>query len=506
MGKVVLGASALSSGRLRGDRSYLVTGGLGGDRPGGGGLAGGSWCGGDRAERPPGAGCGRGGGGVEELKERGVEVRVEIADVTDGTAFAEMLARVDAELPPLGGVIHSVGVLSDAALVNQDWERFEKVLWPKVLGAWRLHRATLDRELDLFVLFSSAAGVLGNAGQANHAAANAFLDQLARHRRALGLPGQAIAWGAWSEIGEAEEERERIGEQLGALGVGWMTPEQGLSAFTRLVREDVGTSVAVSVDWSLVSSGPPLLEELVESAGEGAAEGAEDLPGRLRELPPAEREGALIRFVQEELVSVLAAARGAGGGRGVFRVGDGQPDGGGDSEPLNRAFGGAVVLSNTVVFDHPDAARLGAHLAREFGDAGPADARPDARDIPGVGAFGSSGGGAGGDRGDGVPLPGGAGRGGVLGVAAFGSGRGDGGASGRFDDGPGAWRARAVGGVCGRAGPLRRGVFPDCAGGGGAVGPAAAAAAGGELGGAGGRGVGSGESPGEPDGSLWGCV
>ena len=120
-----------------------------------------------------------------------------------------MLARIDGDLPPLGGVIHSVGVLADAALGNQSWETFERVLWPKMLGAWHLHRATEHRELDLFLLFSSIVGTMGNAGQANHAAANAFLDQLAAHRRARGLPGQAIAWGAWSGLGEARST-ERI--------------------------------------------------------------------------------------------------------------------------------------------------------------------------------------------------------------------------------------------------------------------------------------------------------
>ena len=497
-----LGRSAGEVARevVRGDRSYLVTGGLGGI-----GLEVAGWLAERGAgaivlngRRAPDAGAAA---AVEKLRERGVEVRVEIADMTDGAAVDDLLLRVDAEEPPLGGVIHSVGALSDAALVNQDWRRFEEVLWPKVLGAWRLHRATLDRELDLFVLFSSVTGVVGNAGQANHAAANAFLDQLARHRRALGLPGQAIAWGAWSEIGEAEEQRERMGERLDASG-GWMTPEQGLSAFTRLVQEDVVTSVAVSVDWSLVSSGPPLLEELIEPGGESAAEEAGDLPRRLRELPPAEREGALIRFVQEELVSVLRLRAAPAADAGFFELGMDSLMAVELRNRLNRALGGAVVLSNTAVLDHPDVARLGAHLAREFGDAGPAEGLVRApvplglREEERVAIVGMA-----------CRFPAGPDVGAFLGVAAFGSGRGDGGASGRalfVDAETGA--ARSFGGVCGGAGPLRRGVFPDCAGGGGAVGPAAAAAAGGELGGAGGRGTGPGEPPGEPDGGLWGRV
>ena len=180
-----------------------------------------------------------------------------------------MLARIDADMPPLGGVIHSVGVLSDAALTNQTWASFEQVLWPKIVGAWHLHKATLNHDLDLFILFSSRVGVMGNPGQSNHAAANAFLDQLAGHRRALGLPGQSIAWGAWSEIGEAAEQRERIESRRSALGGRWFTPQQGIRALEQLVKEDTTTSVVMSMDWSVfeeaVTEPPALVEELISS-------------------------------------------------------------------------------------------------------------------------------------------------------------------------------------------------------------------------------------------------
>ena len=199
LGKIVVTANPLARGRLRQDRTYLVTGGLGGI-----GCAVAEWLA-DRGagtivlngRRDPDAEARE---TIEALRRKGIRVEVELADVTDIAALDAMLARMDAELPPLGGVIHSVGVLSDAALTNQTWESFERVLWPKIVGAWHLHLATRGRDLDLFVLFSSRVGVMGNPGQANHAAANAFLDQLAGHRRARGLAGQAIAWGAWSDI------------------------------------------------------------------------------------------------------------------------------------------------------------------------------------------------------------------------------------------------------------------------------------------------------------------
>ena len=202
LGKIVLTPPPLLRGQLRQDRTYLVTGGLGGI-----GCAVAGWLADHGARtivlngrRGPSAEAEK---AIDDLRRRGVRIEVELADMTDVAAIDAMLARVDAKLPPLGGVVHSVGVLSDAALTNQTWTSFEKVLWPKIVGAWHLHRATENRDLDLFILFSSRVGVMGNPGQANHAAANAFLDQLAGHRRALGLPGQAIAWGAWSDIGEA---------------------------------------------------------------------------------------------------------------------------------------------------------------------------------------------------------------------------------------------------------------------------------------------------------------
>ena len=173
LGKIVVTTPPLAGERLRPERTYLVTGGLGGI-----GCAVAGWLA-DRGaativlngRRPPDPDAEA---AIAALRARGVDVRVELADVSDAVAVDAMLARTDRELPPLGGVIHSVGVLSDGALGNQSWERFEQVLWPKVLGAWHMHRATASRDLDLFILFSSRVGVMGNPGQANHATANAL--------------------------------------------------------------------------------------------------------------------------------------------------------------------------------------------------------------------------------------------------------------------------------------------------------------------------------------------
>ena len=377
----VLTASPIATGRLREDRTYLVTGGLGGI---GGAVAG--WL----AERGAGVIVLNGRRPPDEaaedvirsLRERGATVQVEIADVADARALRDMLARIDEQLPPLGGVIHSVGALSDAALINQSWERFEEIVWPKVLGAWELHRATEHLDLDLFILFSSMSGVRGNPGQANYSSANAFLDQLARHRRALGLPGQAVQWGAWLGVGEAEQHRERIESTLAASGAEWMTPQQGVRALDRLVRQDLAVGAVTSMDWSTFAAGlrsvPPLIEELLTAASDDFDEAdalAGDLVARVREAPEGERYGILVTFVQDLLQTLLRLPSRPAANVAFFELGI-------DSlmalelrARLNDALGGAYTASNTIAFDYPNAEDLGAHLVealRAAGDETPA--------------------------------------------------------------------------------------------------------------------------------------
>ena len=389
VGKIVLTPPPLARGQLRRDRSYLVTGGLGGI-----GCAVAEWLADHGAgtivlngRRDPDPEAEE---AIAALRERGVRVEVELADVTDTAAIDAMLERMDAKYPPLGGVIHSVGVLSDAALTNQTWESFEQVLRPKILGAWHLHRATMDRDLDLFILFSSRVGVMGNPGQANHAAANAFLDQLAGHRRAMGLPGQAIAWGAWSDIGEAAEQRERIERRRAALGGRWFTPEQGIKALDRLVRQDATTSVVMSMDWSVfeeaVQDRPPLLEDMLSSAeddmpDDSSADG--DVLSRLRSAPAAGPEEVLVSFLQAEVQAVLRLPSAPSPTVGFFDLGMDSLMAVELRNRLNRALSGEYVVSNTAVFDYPDIATLAGHLSEGLGQLGAAaDAPPPAAPEP----------------------------------------------------------------------------------------------------------------------------
>src|SRR5205085_5839248 len=165
---------------------------------------------------------------IEALERAGAQVVVAQADVTREAQVASVLARIDASMPPLRGIIHAAGALDDGLLVNLDRERLAAVMAAKVEGAWNLHALTLNRQLDFFVLFSSVASVLGSPGQGSYAAANAFLDALAHLRRALGLPALTINWGAWAAVGMAA--RANQGRRLALLGMGAIAPQQGLSA------------------------------------------------------------------------------------------------------------------------------------------------------------------------------------------------------------------------------------------------------------------------------------
>ncbi|MCY4384416.1 MAG: SDR family NAD(P)-dependent oxidoreductase [Nitrospinae bacterium] len=382
IGKNVLRMPPLARGSLRQDRTYLITGGMGGI-----GCAVARWLAENGAgtivlngRRDPDPAAKE---VIKDLREGGADVRVEVADVTDCTAVDEVLTRIDEVLPPLGGVIHSVGVLSDGVIENQTWERFEQVMWPKVLGAWHLHQATRNKDLDMFILFSSVTGVVGNSGQSNHAAANAFLDQLAAHRRSLGLPGQAIAWGAWSGIGEAEEQRERIERQLAYTGAGWLTPVQGMKAFDQLVRQDVTAPTVTTVDWSVIAKGlethPPFFEDILEATEPPNRKSEDSAPSagllsRLRDTPAEQQQNLLESFIQQELQAVLRLSSPPSTTVSFFDLGMDSLMAVELRNRLNRALADEYRASNTVVFDYPDVAALARHLAAELEETGAADA------------------------------------------------------------------------------------------------------------------------------------
>ncbi|MEV4630609.1 type I polyketide synthase, partial [Micromonospora sp. NPDC049523] len=185
-----------------------------------------------------------------ELGAAGARVTVLSGDVGQADTVADLLAQVP-DRHPLTAVVHTAGVLDDATVTSLTPERLDGVLRPKVDGAWHLHRLTADQPLTAFIVFSSVSGIVGTAGQANYAAGNTFLDALAAHRRARGLPATSIAWGLWggtsgmgSNLGEGELAR------WGRAGIVGLPPERAIALFDAAGGQDRPLVVAAALDLS----------------------------------------------------------------------------------------------------------------------------------------------------------------------------------------------------------------------------------------------------------------
>ncbi|MFF4484807.1 type I polyketide synthase, partial [Streptomyces sp. NPDC001520] len=316
-----------------------------------------------------------------ELAELGAEVRWAACDVADRGALAETLAALPAD-HPLTAVVHTAGVLDDGVIGSLTPERLEKVLRPKADAAWNLHELTRDLDLSAFVLFSSAAGVFGAAGQGNYAAANAYLDALAQHRTALGLPGTSLAWGLWAAEsgGMAGELDQADVSRMSRGGVAALATDEGKELFDAAGRAGEALLVPVRLDLAAAraeaaSTGvvAPLMSGLVRVPARRTAEGSAGtgaLAQRLARLNGAEQLETLLELVRTQVAAVL--------GYGTA-----------DSVDPDRAFRDlgfdsltAVELRNrlnavtgmrlpaTLVFDYPTSLVLAEHLRDELAGTG----------------------------------------------------------------------------------------------------------------------------------------
>jgi acyl carrier protein len=209
-------------------------------------------------------------------------------------------------------VVNAAGVLDDGVLLQQNRERFERVLGPKVLGSFRLHEATRDLGLDFFVCFSSAAALFGSAGQANYAAANAFMDALAAQRRASGLPGLSVAWGAWAETGMAANLTSGQRQKLAERGVGEIEPRQGLRLLGDLIAEGKALVGVSPMNWAKYFAGVskeqalPYFERLVPTSATAAPkESGGDVLAELRQAPASQRREIVGRYVLDRVARIL---------------------------------------------------------------------------------------------------------------------------------------------------------------------------------------------------------
>ncbi|MFD5438072.1 SDR family NAD(P)-dependent oxidoreductase, partial [Kitasatospora sp. NPDC127067] len=299
-----------------------------------------------------------------ELAALGARAEVVACDAADRDALARVLAAIPAERP-LRGVVHTAGVLDDGVVESLTPDRVATVFRPKADAAVHLHELTAGTDLELFVLFSSAAGTFGSPGQANYAAANSFLDALAARRRALGLPGLSLAWGVWAE---ASAMTGHLGDRAARLGDG-LTAEQGLALLDAALATDRAHLVPVRLDLparpgTADSAVPALLRGLLPGGprrANAAADGP-SLPRQLAGRTPAEQARIVLDAVRADVAQVLghATAEAVAPDRGFVDLGF-------DSltavELRNRLSARTGLrLPATLVFDQPSAARVAEYL------------------------------------------------------------------------------------------------------------------------------------------------
>ncbi|MER5432232.1 type I polyketide synthase [Streptomyces sp. NPDC002588] len=302
--------------------------------------------------------------GSADLSGLDAEVSVVACDVGDRAALAGVLASIPADRP-LTGVVHTAGVVDDGVVSSLTPEQVDAVLRAKADGARHLHELT--RDLDAFVLFSSAAGTLGSAGQANYAAANAYLDALAQHRRASGLPAVSVAWGPWEQpSGMTRRMNAADRARITRFGIGALPTDDALSSFDAAVTADEPAVVSMRLDASaLRGEVPAVLRGLatVRTHREAAAVGLRE---QLTGLPADEQDRRVITAVRTHIAAVL-------GFPGPERVDtqQGLLEMGFDSltavelrNRLNTATG--LRLPATLVFDHPTPTALGRQVSAEL--------------------------------------------------------------------------------------------------------------------------------------------
>jgi myxalamid-type polyketide synthase MxaB len=306
---------------------------------------------------------------IRDLEQQGTQVLVVNCDVSVREDTVKLLEEIKQSMPPLKGIIHAAGVLDDGTLITTSWERFEKVMSPKVAGSWNLHTLTQDIPLDFMIFFSSATSLLGASGQGNYAAGNAFMDALSHYRHAVGLPGLSINWGPW-ESGMAASLDDINQRRLLNLGMGMIPLTEGLQIFGMLLKETTPQIGVLPMDWSvLLGQLPqgievPFLEEVQSPSQTTSVKRAEFLE-TLKAAPVNERHTMLMDFIRTQIAKV---------------VGLGSPE---DIEPQARLFDLGLdslmaielnnrfeanlgySLSQTVIFNYPTVESLVDYLASD---------------------------------------------------------------------------------------------------------------------------------------------
>lgn len=319
---------------------------------------------------------------ITQLIADGTVVATRLVDVSDLQQVTALFGEFGASLPPLGGIIHAAGVFDDGMLNDLTAERVASVLAPKVSGAWHLHEASRHMALDCFIAYSSAASLLGSAGQSSYVAANAFLDALSVARQAEGLSSVSINWGGWSSIGHAA----RVGadRMLASRGIGSLTPEQAAEGLDRAVTSGRSQIGIVPIDWTAFfasrGSSSPAFAEFASQAGDRHAARPRVIEALAAESV-ADVQAWLRNYVATEVATVLrlGSPDEVPATRNFFQMG---MDSLTSIELRNRLRDGiGQPLPATIAFDCPTVPAMADYLAGLLPDQGQtirASARPAA--------------------------------------------------------------------------------------------------------------------------------
>ncbi len=351
---------------------------------------------------------------VAELAAAGAQVQVLACDAADRAALAKVIADIPVQ-HPLSGVIHTAGALDDAVVMSLTPDRVDVVLRSKVDAAWHLHELTRDLDVSAFVMFSSMAGLVGSSGQANYAAANSFLDALAAHRRAHGLPAISLGWGLWDQASAMTGGlAHRRAHGLPAISLGWGLWDQasamtgGLATvdFKRFARDGIvamssadalqlfDTAMIVDepfmlpahIDFAALKvkfdggTLPPMFVDLINAPTRrqvddslAAAKSKSALLQRLEGLPEDEQHAVLLDLVRSHIATVLGSAspEAIDPDRAFQELGFDSLTAVEMRNRLKSATG--LALSPTLIFDYPNSAALAGYMRRELLGSSPQD-------------------------------------------------------------------------------------------------------------------------------------
>ncbi|MGB6831535.1 MAG: SDR family NAD(P)-dependent oxidoreductase [Terracidiphilus sp.] len=306
---------------------------------------------------------------IAALSASGAQIVFEALDISHAEALRAALARYHDPEFPLRGVVQAAGVLSDATVLHQSQDSLARVLPSKVGGSWNLHAATLDIPLDWFILFSSTASLLGSAGQANYAAANAFQDALSHYRRALSLPALAINWSPWQGEGMMATLDDSMRRRREELGLRSLERSAAAAVFLRLTQTaSASPQIAVTAfDWKKLAASvgkiPPVLSDICPHDVPGSA-----TPLLLKKLEPVksleEKRAAVTEFVQLAASAVLGRMPPLPLHQGFIEMGMDSLMAMELRNALQAGVGHQFTLPSTLVFENPDVPRMTAFLSK----------------------------------------------------------------------------------------------------------------------------------------------